>query len=145
MDYSEVSPEEAARLVREEGYKYVDVRRVDEYELGHAAGAFNVPWILAGQTPTNPQFLTVMEAAFGKQQALVIGCQTGRRSHAASEFLRAHGFTRVADQRSGFAGRRDEFGQITEPGWERTGLTVETTGQPGRSYGELLEGRPHSR
>jgi rhodanese-related sulfurtransferase len=38
-----VSPQEAKDLMDKEGYVYVDVRSIPEFEAGHPAGAFNVP------------------------------------------------------------------------------------------------------
>ena len=37
-DITSVTPREAKRLVDEEGYTYVDVRSVPEFEQGHPAG-----------------------------------------------------------------------------------------------------------
>ena len=48
----------------------------------------------------------------------------------------AAGYTGVVDQRAGFDGPRDAFGQLTEPGWGPAGLPVETA-TPGGSYAEL--------
>ena len=60
-----VSPEEALGLMEKDGYVYVDVRSVPEFEAGHPAGAFNVPLLdmsPMGMTP-NPDFLRVMESS----------------------------------------------------------------------------------
>ena len=37
----------------------------------------------------------------------------------AAQALVAAGFTNVIDQRAGWDGARDSFGQVTEPGWSR--------------------------
>jgi hypothetical protein len=54
----------------------------------------------------------------------------------AAEMMTGAGFTSVVDQRAGFEGARDSFGQISEPGWQPAGLPVETA-TPGGSYAEL--------
>ena len=43
MTIRRIDPEEALRLLREEGYSYLDVRSIPEFEDGHPEGAFNVP------------------------------------------------------------------------------------------------------
>jgi rhodanese-related sulfurtransferase len=133
-----VSPEEAKRLVDEEGYLYVDVRSEPEYAAGHPAGAHNVPFMHAGprgMTP-NPEFMTVIEALYAREQKLVLGCRSGGRSLRAAELMIAGGYQNVLDQRAGFDGARDAFGQLQEPGWAPAGLPV-ATATPGGSYAEL--------
>ena len=52
----------------------------------------------------------------------------------AAQALEKAGFTELLEQRAGWDGAKDPFGQILEPGWSRVGLPVET-GQPeGRSW-----------
>ena len=63
-----ISPGEARELIEKEGYVYVDVRSVPEFESGHPEGAYNVPLLHmgpAGMTP-NPEFLSVMQQRFPK-------------------------------------------------------------------------------
>lgn len=43
MNVTTVSPEEARGLMEREGYTYIDVRSIPEFEAGHPAGAVNVP------------------------------------------------------------------------------------------------------
>lgn len=140
MALSRVSPEEAARLLRE-GYVYIDVRSPEEFALGHPEGAFNVPWLDpdSPQTP-NPRFLPVMGCAFERAQGLVVGCESGVRSVAAAQALSGAGYARVVEQRAGFGGRRDAFGGCVEPGWERAGLPVSYDPTPGRDYRALSDG-----
>jgi len=133
-----VSPSEAKGLIDAEGYLYVDVRSEPEFAAGHPVGAHNVPLMHAGpkgMTP-NPDFLRVIEAVYPKGRKLVLGCAAGGRSLRAVEMLIASGYTTVIDQRAGFGGARDAFGQISEPGWAAAGLPVETA-TPGGSYAEL--------
>jgi rhodanese-related sulfurtransferase len=135
-----VSPEEADRLMREDAYIYLDVRSVPEFEVGHPAGAYNVPFLHAtasGMQP-NPDFMTVVESIFPKDTKLVIGCRTGNRSLAAATALLQAGFRNIIDQRAGLDGTRSAFGQILEPGWEAAGLEISTEPDPDKSYAALL-------
>jgi rhodanese-related sulfurtransferase len=137
-DPTRISPQEASTKLAE-GWTYVDVRTVEEFEAGHAPGAVNVPLMHAGgggMTP-NPDFLRVMSAAFPKDAKLVVGCKSGGRSLRAAHALIGEGFTSIVDQRAGWDGARNPFGQVTEPGWSRAGLPTEE-GQPGgRSWDDL--------
>ena len=123
-DVTRVPPTEARRLCDEEGYVYVDVRAVPEFELEHPRGAYNVPLLHAGpggMTP-NPDFVRVMEATFAKDASIVLGCRGGNRSLRALRLLVERGFTNLVDQRAGFDAARDPFGTITEQGWKGAGL-----------------------
>lgn len=138
MTVSRISPEEAAQLLRE-GYAYLDVRNPDEFALGHPQGAYNIPWLdpsASTRTP-NPRFLELVRRAFEPDQRLIIGCQTGRRSLAAAELLISEGFRNVLEQRAGFAGSKDAFGGVIEPGWEARGLPVAYQAEEGRDYRTL--------
>ena len=118
-----ISPQDAQRLILTQGYTYVDVRSIPEYEAGHPCGAVNVPLLHrgpAGMTP-NPDFLGVVEGAFAKDAKLVVGCQGGGRSQRAADALIRAGYTQVVEQRAGFGGSRDPV----EAGWQSAGLPVE--------------------
>jgi rhodanese-related sulfurtransferase len=132
-----VSPADAKKLM-DEGYVYLDVRSEPEFAAGHPAGAHNVPIMHAGPRgmAPNADFLPVVEALYARDANLVVGCRSGQRSMRAAEAMIAAGYTGVVDQRAGFDGTRDAFGQVTEAGWGQAGLPVETT-TPGGSYGEL--------
>jgi rhodanese-related sulfurtransferase len=133
-----ISPQEASQKLAE-GWTYVDVRTVEEFEAGHPPGAVNVPIALAapGRMTPNPDFLPVMAAAFPKDAKIVVGCKAGGRSMRAAQELLGAGFTNVVDQRAGWDGARDPFGQIVEPGWSRVGLEVEQGNPSGRSWDEM--------
>ena len=118
MTVKRVSPKEADVLVSDEGYVYVDVRSIPEFDAGHAAGAYNIPLLHAtpsGMRP-NGDFMPVITAVFSKDSKLVIGCRSGNRSLRAAEALLAAGFEHVVDQRAGHGGARDAFGQVLEAG-----------------------------
>jgi rhodanese-related sulfurtransferase len=137
-DDKRISPQDAYAKTKE-GYVYVDVRTEEEFAQGHPDGAYNVPILLAGAggMNPNPDFAKVVAASFPAAAKLVVGCKAGGRSMKACDTLAQKGYTNVLDQRAGWDGARDAFGQITEPGWSRAGLPVETGAPEGRSYAAL--------
>jgi rhodanese-related sulfurtransferase len=137
-DVKRLSPAEAHKLLAD-GYVYVDVRSEPEFASGHPAGAYNVPLMHmggGGMTP-NPRFLEVMKASFPSDAKLVVGCKAGGRSLRAAEALIGAGYSSVVDQRAGWEGVRDAFGQVTEPGWDPAGLPKESGAPEGRAYAAL--------
>jgi rhodanese-related sulfurtransferase len=137
-DIKRVSPQEAHELTKT-GWAYVDVRSEQEFADGHAVGAFNVPLshMRGGSMSPNPDFVAVMEKAFGKEAKIVVGCKSGGRSLRAAQALVGAGFTSVVDQRAGWDGARDAFGQMSEAGWSRAGLPAETGVTSGRAYADV--------
>jgi rhodanese-related sulfurtransferase len=134
----QISPAEANAKLGE-GWQYVDVRTVEEFEEGHPAGALNVPISLAGRVgmQPNPDFVRIMKATFSPDAKIIVGCKAGGRSMRAAQVLAAEGFTQVLDQRAGWDGVRSPFGQISEPGWSRVGLPTESGKPAGRSWDDL--------
>ncbi|HXU82098.1 MAG TPA: rhodanese-like domain-containing protein [Polyangia bacterium] len=132
-----VSPPEAAELLKQ-GWRYVDVRSIPEFDQGHPQGAANVPLLhrQGGRMTPNPDFQAVMQANFPKDSQLVIGCQAGGRSAQAAALLEASGYTSVVQMSGGYGGERDAFGRVSVPGWAEAGLPVETV-TPGQSYADL--------
>lgn len=140
MTIERVSPADADALIKNEGYVYVDVRSIPEFDAGHTPGAYNIPLMHAtpsGMRP-NGEFMSVIDVVFPKDSKLILGCRSGNRSLRAAEALLAAGFDNVVDQRAGHGGARDAFGQLQEAGWEGAGLEVATEAQPGRAYEALL-------
>ena len=133
MPVKRISPEEANALVDGEGYAYLDVRSIPEFEAGHPRGAFNVPLNHLGPSgmAPNPEFLSVVEKSFPRDAKLVVGCKGGGRSLRAAEMMQAAGYTAVIDQRAGFEGHPGE------PGWRPKGLPIDTTADPDRAYEAL--------
>ena len=136
----QVSVSEAHQL-QQQGSTYVDVRSQAEFEDGHASGAVNIPLLDrdpgSGQMMPNPDFVRVMQANFPSDAKLLLGCQVGGRSMRASQMLASFGFTDVANVKGGFGGLRDPMGRTVEPGWEESGLPVESGVPAGRGYTEL--------
>lgn len=137
MQLQRISPEEARDLLDSgEGYVYVDVRSVPEFEAGHAPGAKNIP--LLHRTPSgmrpNQDFVAVCESALGKQAKIITACQVGGRSRQAAQILIASGFESVVDMRGGFGGERDFTGALVYPGWAPRGLPVTTEAEADETY-----------
>jgi rhodanese-related sulfurtransferase len=133
-----VVPKEAAALL-EEGWGYLDVRSIPEFEQGHPTGAANVPLLhfQNGRMAPNADFQRVVEANFAKDAKLVVGCKAGGRSLQAATLMEAAGYTNVVDMRGGFHGERDPYGRASVAGWEAEGLPVETTSAPDKTYDAL--------
>ncbi len=121
------------------GYVYVDVRSEGEFEGGHPAEAYNVPWAHASPTGMvpNPDFMAVMKATFPTDAKLILGCMSGRRSLNAYAALEAEGYSQLVDQRAGWGGVRDAFGRVAEPGWAAEGLPTAVGPDPLRGYKNL--------
>lgn len=134
MAIKRASPEQALELMRAEGYSYLDVRSVPEFEQGHPEGAFNVPLIHMGPggSAPNPDFLPVVERRFPKDARLVVGCKSAGRSVQALAILEQSGFTNLVLQQSGFLGA-----SAMDPGWGPKQLPTSRTAETGRSWDEL--------
>ena len=133
MPVKRISPEEARDLIDRDGYTYLDVRSIPEFDAGHPQGAYNVPLNHMGPSgmSPNPEFMSVVQKAFPSDAKLVLGCKGGGRSLRAAEMLQAAGYTAVVDQRAGFEGNP------SEPGWRPRGLPTATKPEAGRDYEAL--------
>ena len=133
-----VTPGEADALMKE-GWIYLDVRSIPEFEGGHPTGAVNVPLLhnAGGRMAPNPAFQSVVEGNFAKDAKIVVGCKAGPRSMQAAALLDAAGYTNLVEVRGGFHGERDNFGRVAVAGWLESGLPVEQTAPPEKTYAEL--------
>lgn len=125
------------------GYVYVDVRSEPEFEAGHVPGALNVPLLHQGPggMTSNPEFLPVMQEAFGKAEKMVIGCKAGGRSKKAADQLAQAGFSELVEMSAGWDGSRDAFGRVV-PGWSKQGLPVESGKPAGQAYADVKQRAP---
>ena len=144
MSVRDVGVQQAHHLQTTDGYTYVDVRSVSEYENGHPKGAHNVPLMhfdrRTGQMTPNPEFLAVMQANYPSDAKLLLGCQMGGRSGRAVEILTAAGYDTAINVKGGFGGSRDPAtGQVVDDGWAQIGLPVETGSPDGVGYDPLRE------
>lgn len=137
MSLQRISPEEARDLLdSEDGYIYLDVRSVPEFEAGHPPGAKNVPILnrtYMGMRP-NQDFVSVCESAFGKDAKIITACLKGGRSMQAAHVLIANGFSNVVDMRGGYHGESDMTGAVVYPGWTLRGLPVTTEATDEETY-----------
>jgi rhodanese-related sulfurtransferase len=138
-----VTPAEAAQLIAD-GWTYLDVRSIPEFEQGHPTGAANVPLLhaQAGRMAPNADFQKVVEANYPRDAKLVVGCKSGGRSAQAVALLATLGYANLADVRGGFFGEHDALGRVVVPGWGVAGLPVATGAEPGRAYGDLRAKAP---
>jgi rhodanese-related sulfurtransferase len=140
MALKRISPDEARDLLEsEEGYIYLDVRSIPEFEQGHAPGAKNIPLLhrtAMGMQP-NEEFVDVCERALGKDAKIITACLKGGRSMRAAQVLQANGFTDVVDMRGGFDGESNPMGQIVYDGWARRGLPVTAEATDDETYSGL--------
>ena len=122
-----------------ERYVYLDVRTVPEFEAGHPTGAFNVPIFepAVGGMELNVDFVAAVRSAIGPETGIIVGCRSGQRSQLGAQQLLEAGYPRVVEQRAGFAGAPNAFGQVQEPGWLAEGLPVAQTAEAGHSYREI--------
>lgn len=139
MSVRRVSPSEAHALMRDQGYVYLDVRAVPEFDTGHPPGAYNVPLLMpraGGGMDENTDFVAQVRAALPGAK-LVVGCATGVRSLRAAELLQAAGFVDLVEQRAGIDGVRDPFGRVREKGHRAEGLPLTTEVEPGCSFAAI--------
>ncbi len=142
MPVKEADVRRARDMQEAEGYTYVDVRSIPEYEQGHPAGAVNVPLLhlepSAGQMQPNEEFVSVIQASFPADAKLLVGCQMGGRSARAAEMLSALGYEHVYNVRGGFGGSFDRAtGNVIDIGWSQAGLPLEAQALEGATYAEL--------
>lgn len=138
MSAKHIGVHEAHQMQSDDGYTYVDVRSVPEYENGHPAGAHNVPLLhydeQTGQMRPNPEFLLVMQANYPSDAKLLIGCQVGGRSARAAQLLDDSGYETVVNVKGGFGGHRDPAsGQVIDDGWAASELPVDSG--PSETFG----------
>ncbi|MBK8171559.1 MAG: rhodanese-like domain-containing protein [Sandaracinaceae bacterium] len=139
MTFKQVGAKDAHSLIENDGYVYVDIRSLPEFDAGHPKGAFNVPLMHmgAGGMEPNNDFLSVMQKAFTADQKIIIGCKAGGRSLKAAQLLSAAGFTNIVDQKGGFSGQTDPFGRVVERGWSTESLPCSTAPEAGHDYATL--------
>ncbi|MGI6220498.1 MAG: rhodanese-like domain-containing protein [Coriobacteriales bacterium] len=88
--YQTIDSDEAARIMREESFKFiVDVRTPEEYAAGHIPDAINIPVESIGDEP--PAMLPAPD------ELVMVYCRTGRRSAQAAQLLVNLGYTNVVD------------------------------------------------
>ncbi len=144
MAVKEITPQQAHDILSADTtVVYIDVRSEREFANGHPAGAVNIPVAFpdaARGMVANPDFVKVVEANFPTDKKIIVGCQAGPRSTAASRMLEQAGFQDVSNMLGGFGGMRDQMGTVVAPGWSASGLPVSSDNGEGVSY-ESLKGK----
>ncbi|MGH9105705.1 MAG: ThiF family adenylyltransferase, partial [Acidimicrobiales bacterium] len=97
---TEVTPAEAAQMLRQPGAVALDVREPDEYEQGALAGAVHIP----------RGYLEMQAGGRLPQQGapVVVYCAGGTRSAFATETLAQLGYTNAVSMTGGFNRWKDE-------------------------------------
>src|ERR1700741_3690429 len=91
LDY-EISPPDAAALLRENTARFIDVREPWEFEAARIAGSVLMPM---GDVPSRAH------QELDPDERLVILCHHGQRSLNVTVWLRNQGFDRVRSLRGG--------------------------------------------
>ena len=100
-----VSPEQfRIKLAADSAAYLLDVRKPDEFEAGHLAGAHLINWL-------DEVSFKDESTALDKEKTIYVYCRSGRRSNAAANYLAGQGYKVV-----------DMAGGIME--WERAGLPL---------------------
>eukprot|EP00250_Pteridium_aquilinum_P007922 c17534_g1_i1 orf=761-1126(-) len=96
-------PVDVASQLLKDGYKYLDVRTQEEFLKGHVEGAINIPFMFKVETGMikNINFVDEVLKQFKKDENVIVGCQSGRRSLMAVNDLIAEGFKGVKDMEAG--------------------------------------------
>ena len=141
MAVKEVTPQDAHDILHaDSSVVYIDVRTEREFANGHPVGAVNIPVAFpdpARGMMANPDFVSVVEKNFSKDKKIIVGCQAGPRSTAASRMLEQAGFQDISNMLGGFGGMRDQMGTVVAPGWAASGLPVSSDNGEGVSYQSL--------
>ncbi len=137
-----MTPQEAKqRLDGNEGYVYLDVRTVAEFEAGHVPDALNIPVVqrssTTGEMKANAEFLSVVGANIAKETRVIVGCKSGGRSVRAVRIMLDAGYRNVFNLLGGFSGQQDESGEVIHPGWSTLNFPVEQRDSDSHSYQSL--------
>ncbi|KAG6481606.1 hypothetical protein ZIOFF_058210 [Zingiber officinale] len=80
-------------------------RTVEEFNGGHAVQAINIPYMFKTNSgmSKNPKFLEEVLSTFNKDDEIIIGCLSGKRSLMAAYELSKVGFACVTDVAGGYS------------------------------------------
>ena len=142
MSIPEITPQEAkARLDRNNGTVYLDVRTVGEFDEGRPPGAINIPIMVrdpaTGQMMPNDHFLDDVLSHLPKDAEIIAGCRSGGRSARATAVLLNAGYNNVVNMEGGFGGGHGPGGSAAQPGWSTLHYPIEKGPAGERSYEAL--------
>ncbi|XP_024986982.1 rhodanese-like domain-containing protein 17 [Cynara cardunculus var. scolymus] len=93
-------------LLRNGGYRYLDVRTEEEFKKGHVDfdDALNIPYMFntSQGRVKNPNFMEQVLPVCTKDDHLIVGCQSGVRSVYATTDLLNAGFKHVYNMGGGY-------------------------------------------
>jgi rhodanese-related sulfurtransferase len=123
----EVTPQEAWLLHSAGLARLVDIRTEPEWEfVGSVPDVPLVEWRRYRESAPNPGFLEELEAVAGREEAILLLCRSGVRSHHAADAAARAGFPQVFNVLEGFEGELDGDGRRgTRGGWRAAGLPWE--------------------
>jgi rhodanese-related sulfurtransferase len=101
---------------QKKGAQIIDVRTVGEFQMGHIAGAINVP----------VDELQSKAASWNRDTSYVVYCASGARSADAQNTMQTMGFKNVADLSGGIA----TWTGTLEKGASTSEQTIQTSGKP---------------
>jgi len=88
---------------RDDDTIYLDVREVNEWNLGHVPGAIHIPrGNLEGK----------IEGMVTRDRKVVVYCASGNRSALAADTMQQMGYADVSSMAGGFRGWADSGGQV---------------------------------
>ncbi|KAB1207504.1 Rhodanese-like domain-containing protein 19, mitochondrial [Morella rubra] len=104
-DVNTVDVHAAKDLLDSAGYRYLDVRTVEEFNKSHVGNALNVPYMFFSQEGrvNNHEFLAQVAAICQKEHHLVVGCNSGGRSLRACVDLLNAGYENVTNMGGGYS------------------------------------------
>jgi rhodanese-related sulfurtransferase len=99
----EVTPEEALALHAQGGITFLDVRDLQEVNLGKIPGAVHI---------SRGQIENKVEGVLSRDMPVVVYCGGGSRSALAADTLRQMGYDKVSSLAGGFRGWAENGGDI---------------------------------
>jgi sulfur-carrier protein adenylyltransferase/sulfurtransferase len=101
----EVDPKEALAAHEKGGATFLDVRELQEVNLGKIPGAVHI---------SRGNLENKVEAILPRETPLILYCGGGSRSALAADTLRQLGYTNVSSLKGGFRGWAEAGGEIDE-------------------------------
>ena len=95
-----INPQEAKRLIDEEGAILIDIRETDEYKCEHVEGARLMPLSVFSLLPPSPD----------RDRTAIFFCGSGIRTQGCTSLLENHGFAKTYCIEGGLLG------------WKKSGL-----------------------
>ncbi|XP_015952826.1 protein HIGH ARSENIC CONTENT 1, mitochondrial [Arachis duranensis] len=107
----------AKDMLNLDGYHYLDVRTVEEFNKSHVENAQNVPYMFLTEQGRvqNPDFIDQVEAIYKKDDHLIVACNSGGRASRACVDLLDHGYKHVVNMGGGYSAWVDAGFAVDKP------------------------------